>query len=112
MDREYVTADGEVKTRKSITFNPFLKTKLVGVLAGSFLKQTPNQYRTVYDNYKHRIESDSRHVDKTLGHRHNMAMRYMVKMFLIDLYKAWRQIEGLPVAPSFHEGKLGHRHAA
>jgi len=30
--REYTDKDGEVKERASITFNPFLKTKLVGVL--------------------------------------------------------------------------------
>lgn len=36
--KDYKAADGTIKKKKSITFNPFLKTKLVGVLAGSFLK--------------------------------------------------------------------------
>lgn len=35
---EYINKDGEIKTRNSITFNPFLKTKVIGVLSGSFLK--------------------------------------------------------------------------
>lgn len=36
--REYTTKDNEVKLRDSITFNPFLKTKLLGVAAGSMIK--------------------------------------------------------------------------
>ena len=40
-----------------------------------------------------------------------MSIRYMVKMFLADLYKEWRKIEGLPVEPSYHEKKHGHVHS-
>jgi len=43
-------------------------------------------------------------------HRMNMALRYMRKMFLIDLYNAWRAIEGLPIEPPYHEEKLGIYH--
>ncbi len=38
VDVEYKNKDGETKTRKSITFNPFLKTKMVGVLGSGLLK--------------------------------------------------------------------------
>lgn len=110
IEREYIDKDGEVKTCKSITFNPFLKTKLVGVLATSFLRVGESPYRDIYDKYKHRLEA--KWPDESKGHRHNAAMRYMIKMFLIDLYKEWRAIEGLPVAPPYHEAKLGHKHAA
>jgi hypothetical protein len=34
----------------------------------------------------------------------------MIKRFLVDLYKAWRPLEGLPVAPEYGEGKLGIIH--
>lgn len=113
VEREYVAKDGEVKTRKSITFNPFLKTKLVGVLASSFLRSgEKSEYAKVYYDYKHRLESHEAHKEKSKGHRHNMAMRYMVKRFLADLYREWRTIEGLPVTPEYHEGKLGHVHVA
>lgn len=44
------------------------------------------------------------------GHLHNMAMRYMVKIFLIDFYVAWRKEEGLTVYPPYHEAKLGLTH--
>jgi hypothetical protein len=111
-DSEYVDAEGEVKIKKGITFNPFLKTKLVGVLGSSFIKQSPDKcvYRKIYDDYKHRLEHMDAHKEKSKGHRHNMAVRYMVKMFLVDLYNAWRRIEGLPVAPTYSEAKLGKVH--
>ena len=108
----YINKDGEEATRVGITFNPFLKTKLIGVLGSSFLKQSPDrcEYRKVYDNYKHRLEHMDIHKEKSKGHRHNMAIRYMIKIFLIDLYKNWRALEGLPVAPSYAEAKLGKVH--
>lgn len=109
---QYTDKDGELQTKKGITFNPFLKTKLVGVLGSSFIKQSPEKckYRKVYDDYKHRIEHMDAHKEKTKGHRHNMAVRYMIKIFLIDLYNEWRRIEGLPVAPTYSEAKLGKVH--
>jgi hypothetical protein len=120
---KYIDKNGEEQERVGITFNPFLKTKLLGVLASSFLRAGDNQYSAIYREYKHRLESHERYGtqnDKvktpegkqitSKGRRHNMAMRYCVKMFLKDLYVQWRTIEGLPVAPSYAEAKLGLRH--
>lgn len=111
VDREYVAEDGTTKTRKSITFNPFLKTKLVGVLASSFLR-AGGKYADVYAAYKHRLENHPKWKEATKGHRHNAAMRYMVKIFIADLYVAWKELEGLPVYPPYEEAKLGLKHAA
>jgi hypothetical protein len=121
--REFTSKSGEVKQRDSITFNPWLKTKLVGVLATSFLRVQDSPYAEVYRAYKHRLESHPKYQDGQVndsgapvkglkGHRHNMAMRYMVKRFLADLYHQWRTIEGLPVSKEYHEAKLGHVHVA
>lgn len=114
VEREYKDKKGETQTRVGITFNPFLKTKLVGVLGSSFIKQPADRcpYRGVYDEYKHRLECHPKHQEKTKGHRHNMAVRYMVKRFIVDLYAQWRGLEGLPVEPEYSEAKLGHVHAA
>lgn len=112
-DYEYTDTNGEVKTRKGITFNPFLKTKLMGVLASSFLRSKGsdgNVYARIYYGYKHRLENHQAHKDKTPGHRNNMALRYMIKRFLVDLYREWREIEDLPVAPEYSEAKLDMRH--
>lgn len=124
--RPYVDAKGKEQERDSVTFNPFLKTKLMGVLAPSILRAgaTNNPYRAIYDGYKHRLESHAvygTHNDKaeksddprkrtSKGRRHNMAMRYMVKQFLIDLHREWRTVEGLPVSVPYHEAKLGMTH--
>lgn len=119
VDCEYIDKDGKPATRVGITFNPFLKTKLLGVLGASFLKAR-SPYRELYDNYKTRMENHERygvhrdkekdekgHVVTSKGRRHNMAIRYMVKMFLIDLYKAWRELERLPVHDPYAQAKLG-----
>jgi len=110
VESEYTTADGEIKTKMGITFNPFLKTKLVGVLGGGFLKVKESPYKDIYYNYKTRLENHVDHQEKTKGHRHNMATRYMIKMFLIDLHREWRMMEGFEESTPYSEGKLGRVH--
>lgn len=107
--REYIAKDGTVKEKDSITFSPFLKTKLIGVLGPSFLRSR-GEYAEVYNNYKHRLENSPAHMEKSKLHRHNMAVRYMVKRFLVDLYTEWRALEGLPVSDEYSKAKLGITH--
>lgn len=49
-------------------------------------------------------------IGKTKSHRHQMACRYAIKRFLVDLYSAGRALEGLPVMPEYSEAKLGLVH--
>jgi len=49
--------------------------------------------------------------DCTPGHKNQAAIRYMMKMFLRDLYVAWREIEGLPVRPPYEDDYLGRKHS-
>lgn len=109
---KYIDKEGKEKERDSITFNPFLKTKLTGVLGPSFIKILDNPYRKVYDDYKHRLENHPRHAEKSKGHRHNMAIRYMIKRFLVDLYAVWRPLENLNAADEYSVAKLGKIHKA
>jgi Transposase IS116/IS110/IS902 family len=104
--KEYTNAKGEVKLTKGITFNPFLKTKLVGVMGSPlvFLKKD-NPYRAVYDEHKAMLEQHPKHADKTKLHRHNMAVRHIVKEFLWELYVAWRSIENLPIRARYWDEK-------
>jgi len=93
------------------TYNQFLKTKVVGVLADCFMR-SKNSYTTFYYNYKSRFENemgDGKRFKKPM-HLHLASRRYMMKMFLIDLYKNWRAIEGLEVRPPYQEEYLGHKH--
>lgn len=120
------------------SYNTFLKTKMVGVLGPGFLK-AGSEYRRYYDEMKHRLESriedkcmlcegSGKYAGKKCGncegkgggvswgrsakHRHQAANRYMVKMFLKDLWIAWRESEGLPIRPPYCEEYLGKVHAA
>lgn len=108
---QYTNAKGEQAERNSITFNPFLKTKAVGVLGPSFLR-SGSEYAKFYYDYKHRLENHDTWKEKTKLHRHNAAIRKMIKAFLADLYVQWRTLENLPVAAPYHEAMLGHVHRA
>ncbi len=99
-------------------FNGHLRMTLCGKLGPLFLKCS-SPYREYYDNMKHRYESenwgmDSKNpVDKNrpkAGHQHRAANRYMVKMFVRDLYIAWRTLEGLPVREPYSVEYLGKEH--
>lgn len=68
VDIEYVKSNGELAVRKGITFNPFLKTKLIGVLGTSFLL-VGGEYRVVYDGYKHRLETNPAYVELSKDHK-------------------------------------------
>lgn len=107
---EYTAKDGTQKMKKGLTYDPWVKSKLVGVLAPSFLR-AKSPYRDLYDQYKHRMQSRDPEVRPIVHHRR--ALRYMVKIFLLDLWREWRKLEGLPVYDPYHVAKLGLRdHAA
>jgi hypothetical protein len=110
---DYTDKEGNKKKRWSITFNPFLKTKLVAVLGPSFLKKKNERYCDIYYNYHHRLEQHATYggtAKGQKGRRYRMSLRYMIKRFLADLYVEWRTMEGLPVEPPYQEAKLGHVH--
>jgi YD repeat-containing protein len=124
----YLDKEGNKRTKMGLTYNPFLKTKLSKVLTTSFLR-SGSRWRQVYDGYKHRLETDPAREKLTViawkkrkkagedikklwtpGRIHNASMRYMLKMFLLELWTKWRTIEGLPVVGSYHEVVMGHKH--
>lgn len=90
-----------------LTYNKWLKTKLVGVLGVCLLK-AGSPYRSYYDQYKGRKASAG--WGRSDAHRHQAAVRYMIKMLLADIWRAWRTLEGLPVRPLYQEQYLGHVH--
>lgn len=101
-------------------FNKNIRTALVGVLADGFIKQQNFYCMEFYYPYKARLEQEENkvtHIGKDVewkgvskGHRDRAAKRYMIKMFLKDLYVAWRELEGLPVRAPYQEEYLGHKH--
>lgn len=105
-------------------FNKRLRTAMVGVLADGFIKAQSSYALEYYYPYKARLEQESREIqgaskdagkawsEVSKGHRDRAAKRYMIKMFLKDLYVAWRTLEGLPVREPYQEEYLGHKHSA
>jgi hypothetical protein len=116
--RTYIDRNGQEQERDSLTFSPWLRTKVLGVLGTSFIK-SGGYYATIYRDYKHRWESHPNYglaaqergeKEATAKHRHMAAIRYMCKIFLKDLWCEWRRMEGLPVGETYAEAKLGLRH--
>jgi len=93
---------------EKLNYNAWLRTKLVGVL-GSILIKVGSPWRKAYDDYKHRKQSQG--WGRNDGHRHQAAIRYMIKMLLVDIHREWRTFLNLPVRPPYSEEKLGHVHS-
>lgn len=109
-----------------LPYNKNLKSYLLGVMAEGFIKAQNSYVFDYYYPYKYRLENENRNIrnlgktrkddgklwkDVSKGHRDRAAKRYMIKMFLKDLYVNWREIEGLPVRKPYAEEYLDKIHA-
>ncbi len=112
---------GDRRTQGCVApYNAWLRTKLVGVLADCMIKCKSPYALDFYYPYKARLEQeencvaggDKKWSDESKGHRDRAAKRYMIKMFIKDLYVAWRTLEGLSVREPYQVEYLGHRHTA
>ena len=117
---EYIDKDHRIKTKRGITYNTYLRSKLIGVLGPCILKLSrtkledgtslPTGYAKAYYDYRHRIENRPVNEDKPLTprHIHNMAIRFMVKQFIRDFWIVWRKYEGYDIGQPYYEvAKLG-----
>jgi hypothetical protein len=107
-------------------FNKTLRTALLGVMGDGFIKSQNKYCMEFYYPMKSRLEREENTVeeiskagakpkaiawkDAKVAHRHRAAIRYMVKMFVADLYAAWRPLHGLSVRKPYQEEYLGHKH--
>lgn len=109
--REYIAKDGSIKQKKSLTYNPIIKAKLCGVLSGCIIKAGQrfgyNKYEEAYRDYRKRLDNNAKHSDKQDIHKHKMAVRYMIKQFLRDLWVAMREVDGLSVTEPYEVAFLG-----
>lgn len=95
------------KAGEKLKYNKWLRTKLVGVL-GPILLKSKSPWTEFYYNYKTRKASAG--WGRNDGHRHQAAIRYMIKMLLLDIWVNWRTHEGLTVRKPYAEEKLGIVH--
>lgn len=104
----YIDRDGNETEKRTLGYNPVVKSKLVGVLGTSFLRAGANgKYAKIYYDYKNRIQNRGDTQDLRAVVMHRRAVRYAVKMFLKDLWYAWRTLEGLPTGDDYAVAKLG-----
>lgn len=125
--------DRKVKGKKC-PYNQFLKSKLCGVLGSGFLMAKSVPYSGYYYDYKLRLENSDVMVEERIKiadrkgeykgkttrtvkwrdaypiHIHQAAIRKMIKLFLTDLYVAWRELEGLPIREPYSKEYLGKEH--
>lgn len=105
----YAVIDGqrEKPTKgEKLHYNNRLKTACY--LIGSSFLRANSPYRRVYDAAREYY--DANRPDWTKAHKHNAAMRKMIKMWLSHLWEVWRKIEGLPVREPYAHGQLTHEH--
>ena len=109
-DVEYIDKNGELKTRKSIGYNPTLQGKLLGVLGPMFIKYN-TCYRKFYDDarnrYMRRAQVTGERITKMQISKR--AIRHMMQVFVQDLWIAWRKVEGYPYEPGYFEVYLAGR---
>lgn len=105
----YTDREGNEKEKRGLTYNPFVKTKLMGVLASGFIKCPGSKYEQIYRGYRNRLDNNDKYTDYTAAHKHNMSMRYAVKQFLRDMWVAWRTVEGLEVTVPYEVQYLGKK---
>lgn len=130
---DYVDKDGNIKQKASLGYNPLLKSKLCGVLADCMIKaglraekdkdgnpvvdkdgnkvyviptEEENKYVRGYINYLNRLNQRTDIKNPTPMHKMNMAKRYMIKLFVEDLWLSWRELEGYEPTLSYREAML------
>lgn len=92
-NQEGVMSIQKLTKGEKATFNRRLKT--VFYLAGSSFLKSRSKFSDLY--YNARQHYDVTHPEWTDGHKHNAAMRKMIKVFIACLWLSWRQAEGLPI---------------
>lgn len=101
----YLDAEGKVQFKNGITYNQYVHTKLLGVLADVFIKCGSSVTESYYD-YKNRKRNDPKYAEYTDMRINRMAKRYMIKNFIRDLWVHWRQLENLPITEPYEVAKL------
>lgn len=132
IEQTYIDKEGNEQTKMGLGYNPILKSKLIGVLTPNLLKAglrvvkgddkkplldeagnkqytTSSKYAECYLDYRHRLDNRCDTKDYTALHKYNMALRYVAKQFLRDLWVTWRSYEGYEISEPYEVAKLGYK---
>ena len=121
----YKKADDTWGVKNSIGYNPKLKSTLLSTLADGFLKAGYRRekdgsgaaveggwiqaegYARAYAEYIHRLDNRVDTKNYSRGHKHLMGKRYMIKLFLKDMWTVWRQMAGYDIGLPYEVEFLG-----
>ena len=104
--------EGDVITAvRSLGFSVARQGKLKGALVMPLICHN-EMYRTIRNDYKERLSQMPQHQGESLQRIQATANTLMLKIFLTNLYRAWRALEGLPVADDYATAKLGLVHGS
>ena len=124
-DDLYKKKDNSWGVKKSIGYNPKLKSTLLSTLADGFLKAgfrrekdddgklieggwiQAEGYARAYAEYMHRLSNRYDSHETSQGRKHLMAKRYMIKCFLKDMWVVWRGLAGYDVGQPYEVAYLG-----
>ena len=111
VEKTITKKDGETKTFKALGYNAKLKSKLLFVLVGGMIKAGGYYKQEVYDNYRNRLDNMAQHDQKTKMHKHRMAARYTLKIFLSELFEFWKELETGKKVEHYNVAVLDRRHS-
>ena len=113
----YLTKDGKVELKGGLGYNASMKSTVLAIIVGSFLKTKNPTYSKIYNDSKERqrqqcIENGINPEDKGMKNRiHKRAIRVTGQRFLENYWIACRQFLGLPLnGGTYYEGKIQGRH--
>lgn len=100
-----------IACERSLGYDVSKRGKLVGSTVMPLICHNV-KYRDIRNGYKARLAAMPKHTGKSALHIQSMSNTKMLRIFLADLYAAWRAIEGLPVSVPYEEAKLGIVHGS
>lgn len=106
--KEYVDKHGEVREKKSITYNPKMQALICYNMVGSIIRTGQgSKYAKCYYDYKNRYNNreDLKEISNLRLHR--MAVRQVAKSVLRDLWVTWRTYEGYTISAPYEVEYLG-----
>jgi len=85
------------------------KLKTVFWKIGRQLIMAKGSYYRYYLKFRKYYDEREDLKDESDLHKHMMAMRRMIKLFISHLWAVWRELEGLPVTEPYPIAILGHK---
>lgn len=106
---EYIDKNGNVAKKKSLGYNPKVQSILLGILVPSIIKVGKgSKYWKCYYDVKNRYQNRADLKEASKAHIHKMALRYVAKQILREMWVVWREYEGYQITAPYECEYLGY----